>query len=112
MNEKIITESGNFIASADKWGVTGLSVFFTLIIIGVVFFFMWFIVKELKRSVDGNTEAIKDSGEISKEIVKTLSQHNEKANLTAQITDKISKTQDEIHSDVKEILRRTENGKF
>lgn len=108
MNEKIITESGKFIASADNWGVTGLSVFFTLIVIGVVFFFMWFVVKELKRSVDGNTKAIQDSGEISKEIARTLSQNNEKANLTVQITNKISKTQDEIHSGVKELLKRTE----
>lgn len=105
MDEKLIAESGNFIAGSDSWGVTAVTVFFVLIILLIVGFFMWFVVKELKRSVDGNTEAIKENGEISREIVKSLNQNSEKANETAMLTDKISKKQDEIHSDVKEILR-------
>lgn len=104
MNERIITESGNLISSADNWGVTSLSVFFTLLVLSISGFFMWFIVKELKKSVDNNTQATRETGEINKEIARSIQYQNSQAKENIELTHKISRKQDEIHSDVKEIL--------
>lgn len=117
MNEKIITESGDFIAGADKWGTMSVTVFFVIIFLFLVFglcYFMRFLLGEIKRSVDENTKATRDNANLNKEIAKGISETSENTIRNREIVGKISSKQDEIHDDVKEILKitRGKNGKF
>lgn len=110
MNEKIITESGNFIASADKWGTMSITVFFVIIFLLLVFglcYFMRFLLSEIKRSVDENTRATKDNAALNKEIARSIGETTENTIKNREVVGKISNRQDEIHENVKEILQIT-----
>ncbi|MCI6989403.1 MAG: hypothetical protein MR902_07580 [Campylobacter sp.] len=111
----VIDKSGNFIAGADGWGTNSMTVFFViifLILITGLCYFMKFLLSEIKRSVDENTKATRENADLNKDIVKGINENNENTNKNRELVGKISNKQDEIHSDVKEILRITKDGKF
>lgn len=104
----IIDKGGNFIAGADKWGTLSVTVFFVIIFLLLVFglcYFMKFLLGEIKRSVDENTEATKDNAAMNREIAKGISEANQNTSKNKEVVSKISSRQDEIHENVKEILR-------
>ena len=68
---------------------------------------MKFLLGEIKRSVDENTKATRDNATLNKEIAKGISEANQNTAKNREVVSKISIKQDEIHEDVKEILRLT-----
>ena len=110
IDKDLVSESGNFIAGADKWGTLSVTVFFVIIfllLIAGLCYFMKFLLSEIKRSVDENTKATRDNTTLNKEIAKGIIESNQNTAKNREVVSKISIKQDEIHEDVKEILRLT-----
>ena len=110
IDKDLVSESGNFIAGADKWGTLSVTVFFVIIfllLIAGLCYFMKFLLSEIKRSVDENTKATRDNTTLNKEIAKGIIESNQNTAKNREVVSKISIKQDEIREDVKEILRLT-----
>lgn len=110
IDKDLVSESGNFIAGADKWGALSVTVFFVIIfllLIAGLCYFMKFLLSEIKRSVDENTKATRDNTTLNKEITKGIIESNQNTSKNKEVVNKISIKQDEIREDVKEILRLT-----
>lgn len=110
IDKDLVSESGNFIAGADKWGTLSVTVFFVIIfllLIAGLCYFMKFLLSEIKRSVDENTKATRDNTTLNKEITKGIIESNQNTAKNREVVSKISIKQDEIREDVKEILRLT-----
>ena len=90
IDKDLINSSSDFIAKSDSWGVTGITVFFVLIMIGLFVFFFIFMVKNISKVVENNTDAL-----------------NKNLDKTDREFDDVKKKQNEIHTDVKEILYLT-----
>ncbi|QKF64560.1 hypothetical protein [Campylobacter corcagiensis] len=90
IDEKIINSGSDFISRSDSWGVTGVTVFFVLVMVGVLVFFAVYVVKNISKVVENNTDAL-----------------NKNLDKTDREFDEVKHKQNEIHADVKEILHNT-----
>lgn len=90
VDKEIINSSSDFISRSDSWGVTGVTVFFVLIMVGILIFFAIYVVKNISKVVENNTDAL-----------------NKNLDKTDREFDSVKNKQNEIHADVKEILHRT-----
>lgn len=90
INESTIKTGSQIIENADNWGRISLTIFFVLVILGVVFIFLKFFLGDMKVVINNNTSAMRD---LTKSVENDLKD--------------VKKKQAEIHLDVKEILHNT-----
>lgn len=99
MNDRVIDKTTELITSANHWGIVPLTIFFVLLIIALVVFFIWFVIKNITKVVEKNSEAVDTNTKVSERFLNSISVD----------INKISNKQELIHEDIKEIKHRSFN---
>lgn len=98
VDSETIRAATDLISRADTWGPASTNFMLLMLLIAICGLFVWYVVGRLTKVVDNNTEAIERSVQSYERMLKELSM------IFGREFDDIKKKQNDIHTDVKELL--------